>query len=335
MAQDMSTESSTIATSLDEIRNELARTKLSASTLNFVVWIDDLDRRDWILERTAMLSDKYPSLTIVLDHTGECKEAVLTTGDRAEHVEFTVQGERVLLDVSCCDAAAVLGYVTALSKTAVPTILWWSGMKEASRETFYALLPLVNTLLFDSSGGSRDASAMERIVAFHHEHPDVELRDLAWMRLRPWQDVIANFFDDPQLRAELYAIRRVYVASGSDSEALYLGAWLAGSLDWTPAGRDAFTDRAGRTVTFQRRRVGEIRRVQSICLDSETSWYHGEVTEDPGVVRFWVEGEHAREVRLVPLAAIDSASLLERAVLEAQPDELFESVLRTAATLLG
>ena len=225
--------------------------------------------------------------------------------------------------------------MTALGKTSVPTILWWSGMRDSSREIFFALLPLVNTLLFDSSGGSRDASAMEKIVAFHREHPEVELRDLAWMRLRPWQDVIANFFDDPQLQDELYAIRRVDVASGSDSEALYLGAWLAGSLGWTPTGRDAFTDRAGGTVTFERRRVGDIRRVQSICLDSAKSWYHGEVTEDPGVVRFWVEGEHAREPRLVPLQAIDNASLLERAVLEGQADELFESVLRTAATLLG
>ncbi len=328
-------ESSTIATSLDEIRNELNRTKLTASTMNFVVWIDDPDRRAWILERTAMLSDKYPSLTIVLDHTGECNEAVLTTGERAAPVEFTVQGERVQLDVSCIDAPAILGYVTALSKTGVPTILWWSGMKEASREIFYALLPSVSTLLFDSSGAARDASAMEKIIAFHQEHPEVELRDLAWMRLRPWQDVIANFFDDPQLQTEVYAIRRLFIASGSDSEAFYLGAWLAGSLGWTAAGRDAFTDRAGRTVTFERRRVGDIRRVQSICLDSAKSWYHGEVTEDPGVVRFWAEGEHAREPQLVPLRAIDNASLLERAVLETQPDELFESVLRAAAPLLG
>jgi glucose-6-phosphate dehydrogenase assembly protein OpcA len=334
MAQDMNVESSTIATSLDEIRNELARTRLTASTMNFVVWIDDVDRRDWILERAAMLSDKYPSLTIVLDHTGECKEAVLTTGER-ERVEFTVQGERVQLDVSCIDAPAVFGYVSALCKTSVPTILWWSGMKDASRATFYALLPLVKILLFDSSGAARDAAAMERLVAFHREHPEVELRDLAWMRLRPWQDVIAKFFDDPDLRAELYAIRRVYIASGSDSEALYLGAWLAGSLGWTPAGRDAFTDGAGRPVGFTRCRAGDIRRVQSICLDSDTSWYHGEVTEDPGVVRFWVEGERARDPELVPLQAIDSASLLERAVLESEPDELFESVLRTAATLLG
>ncbi len=331
----MSAQQATIATSLDEIRGELARTKLTASTMNFVVWIDDPARRDWVLERAAMLSDKYPSLTIVLDHSGTCKNATLTTGSRDQRVDFTVQGERVQLDVSCCDAPAILGYVTALYKPSLPTILWWTGLKDESRPTFYALLPLAHRLLFDSSGGARDASAMSKIVTFHSEHPDVTLRDLAWMRLLPWRDMIANFFDDPAVRDELFSIRRLAIASGSDSEAFYLGAWLASLLGWTPSGRDAFTDRAGKPVSFERRRTGDIRRVQSICLDSETSWYHGEVTEDPSVVRVWVEGEHARDPRLFPLQAIDNASLLEQAVLETEPDDLFENALRSDATLLG
>jgi hypothetical protein len=189
--------------------------------------------------------------------------------------------------------------------------------------------------LFDSSGGSRDEEAMRRLVAFHAAHPEVELRDMAWMRLRPWQDMIANFFDDPALLDELFSIRRLHIASGSDSEAFYLAGWLASRLGWNPTGRDAFTDRNGAKITFVRKRVGDIRRVQSICLDSDTSWYHGEVTDDPGVVRIWVEGEHAREPRLFPLQAIDNASLLERAVLETGADDLFETALQSAGTLLG
>ena len=78
----MSAEPATAKTSLEEIRAELARTKLTASTMNFVVWIDDADRRDWILERTALLSDKHPSLTIVLDHTGSCEHGVVQSGER-------------------------------------------------------------------------------------------------------------------------------------------------------------------------------------------------------------------------------------------------------------
>jgi glucose-6-phosphate dehydrogenase assembly protein OpcA len=322
--------------SLDEIRAELARTKLTASTMNLVVWIDDPARRDWILERTTLLADKHPSLTIVLDHTGTCEHGVVRAGEPAEPLEYTVRGERVQLDVSCLGAEAILGYVSALVKTSVPTILWWSGLREESRPIFEALLPLADTLLFDSSGGVADESTVRRLATFHAQHPHVVLRDLAWLRLRPWQDVTANFFDDPNVTEDVFTIRRLHIRSGSDAEAFYLGGWLASRLGWKATGHDAFTDLHGATVRFEREREGEVRRVQSICLDSETSWYHAEVTEDPGVVRMWVEGEHAREERLFPLAAMDNASLLERAILEGvTADEVYETALGSVATLLG
>ncbi len=332
----MTAEPAAVKSTLEEIRAELARTKLTASTMNFVVWIDDVARRDWILERSAMLGEKHPSLTVVLDHTGSCEHGVVQTGARDQHIDFTVQGERVLVDVSCLNAETILGYVTALTKPSVPTILWWSGLNEESAPIFYALLPLANTLLFDSSGGVADESTVRRLATFHAQHPHVVLRDLAWLRLRPWQDVIANFFDDPDDTDDVFTIRRLFVRSGSDAEAFYLGGWLASRLGWKATGRDAFSDLSGATVRFERVREGEVRRVHSICLDSETSWYHAEVTEDPGVVRMLVEGDHAREPRLFPLAAMDNASLLERAILEGvNADEVYETALKSVATLLG
>jgi hypothetical protein len=331
----MSLESSTVSGSLDAIRAELSREKLSTSTLNFIVWIDDRARRDWILERTGMLAEKHPSFTLIFDNTGDCAGATVTTGAREGYTTFTVQGERVHIDVCNAPADEIAAYVGALSSSSVPTVLWWSGFKETSRATFYALLPLITTLLVDSSGGTRDETGLRKLAAFHAEHIDVALRDLAWMRLRPWQDMIADFFDDPSLLEELFTIRALHIASGSDSEAFYLAGWLASRLGWKATARDQFADRAGKPVAFKPRREGEIRRVVSICLDSETSWYHGEVTENENVVRLWVEGDHAREPRLFPLQAIDNASLLERAVLEAGTDELFETALRSAATLLG
>jgi len=332
----MSLESSTVSTSLDAIRGELAGTKLSTSTFNFVVWIDDPARRDWVLDRAGMLGEKHPSFTLVLDHTGvRSGDATVTTLAKDAETVYSVRGERVDIDVSGTDPDRVVGYVVGLCDAGVPTILWWTGMREESRTIFEALLPFAKTLLFDSSGGSRDEEAMRKLVAFHAAHPEVELRDLAWMRLRPWQDMIANFFDDPNLLGELFSIRRLQISSGSDSEAFYLAGWLASRLGWSASGRGAFADRDGHTISFTRTRVGDIRRVQSVCLDSETSWYHGEVTDDAGVVRIWVEGTHAREPRLFPLPAIDNASLLERAVLETGADDVFETALCSAGTLLG
>ena len=331
-----SLESSTVAASLDAIRAELSRTKLSASTLNFIVWIDDANRRDWILERAAKLSQKHPSFTLVLDNTGaDHGSATVTTCPREAESHFTVQDEQVIIDASRFDAEALVEYVTTLCSRGVPTVLWWSGIREASRPAFEALLALSDTLLVDSSGAVRDESALRLVADFHRERPTVVLRDLAWLRLSPWQDMIANFFDNPALLNELYTIRKLFITSGSAAEALYLGGWLASRLGWTASGRDAFTDARGKEISFVRTIDGEMRRVHSVCLDSETSWYHGEVTEDPTVVSIWVEGEHARDVRLFPLPLIDTASLLERAILDQGPDDVFETSLRTVSTLLG
>lgn len=333
----MSLESSTVSSSLEEIRAKLSGTKLSASTMNFVVWIDDPNRRDWILERAGMVSEKLPSFTLILDHSGALAgDAIVRTSTAEAEPNITVQGERVDIDVAQADAQTIYAYVSELCPSGVPTILWWSGMREDSRPIFDALLPLAETLLFDSSGATADATVIRRVAAFHADHPTVVLRDLAWLRLGPWQDLIANFFDDPNLLSELFSIRRLAIASGSDAEAFYLGGWLASRLGWSASGRDAFDDGRGNTIAFDRRREGEIRRVRSVCLDSETSWYHGELAaDDPNVVRVWVEGDHARAARLFPLQAIDNVSLLERAILQRGFDDVFDTALRSAATLLG
>ena len=326
----------TVGASLEAITEALSRTAASTSTLNLIVWIDDPARRDWIVERACRLADKHPSLTLILDHTGKRSgEATVSATARDDRPQSTTHGECVDIDVAAFDAATIVSYVDALCTTGVPNVLWWSGANVSTRPVFEALLPRAELLLVDSSGALRDESAVSRLIEFHQEHRDVAMRDLAWLRLRPWQDMVAAFFDDPALRDELFSIRRLHIASGSASEALYLGGWLASRLGWSAAGTDAFADRNGRPVAFVRERVGEIRRIQSICLDSETSWYHGEVTSDPHVVRVWSEGAHTHEPRLFPLRAVDNTSLLARAILERGTDELFEQTLRILATLLG
>ncbi|HZO94290.1 MAG TPA: glucose-6-phosphate dehydrogenase assembly protein OpcA [Candidatus Baltobacteraceae bacterium] len=332
----MSAESKVDA-SLESIRTELARNPASTTTLNLIVWIDDPKRRDWIVERATMLAEKHPSFTLILDNTGECGEAAtVTTRARAGGGTLSAsQGERVELDVSCYDAPKVAEYVETLSRSGVPTLLWWSGMKVGSRPVFDALLPHADTLLVDSAGSVTDERGLRSLVGFRRDHPEIVLRDLAWLRLRPWLDMIANFFDDRQSTREAFTIRRLTIASGSAAEALYLAAWLASSLNWKAAGPDTFSDMDGNRVTFSREERGEIRRVQRVCVETETTSYCAEVTDNPQVVRVASEGANALEPRLYPLRALDNASLLERAVLEPGRDTLYETTLATVGTLLG
>jgi glucose-6-phosphate dehydrogenase assembly protein OpcA len=337
MAKDLSSEAK-VDPSLASIRGELARTPATTSTLNFIVWIDDPNRRAWILERATMLAEKHPSFTLILDNTGDCGDrATITTSARPSAETLSAaQGEKVELDVSCYDAPTVAEYVETLARAGVPTVLWWSGMKVGSRAVFDALLPHADVLLVDSAGSVTDDRGIRSLVAFHREHPEIVLRDLAWLRLRPWLDMIANFFDDTDSTREAFAIRHLTIASGSAAEALYLAGWLASALNWKASGENAFTDMEGHRIAFTREQHGDIRRVQSVRVDTASTRYYGEVTDDdPKVVRVWGEGANASPARLFPLQALDNASLLERAVLETGTDELFESALSTVGALLG
>src|SRR5579875_424757 len=103
-----------VSASLDAIREQLAHTRMSTSTMNFVVVIDDANRREWILERAAMLAEKHPSFSLVFDRTGQCGGATVITSDRDVVSHFTVQGEQVVIGASDFSPEDLVEYLTTL-----------------------------------------------------------------------------------------------------------------------------------------------------------------------------------------------------------------------------
>jgi glucose-6-phosphate dehydrogenase assembly protein OpcA len=156
------------------------------------------------------------------------------------------------------------------------------------------------------------------------------------MRLAPWQEMIAQFFDDPALREDLFSIDTLQIESGSDAEALYLAGWLGSRLSWEPSERDAFRDRRGLVIPFVKVAKGDQRRVQSVIVRANGSTYRAALSEnDDKVVALSVEGAKASRIRYVPLQNIENTSLIERAILEKSRNDIFEVSLLTVRELLG
>jgi glucose-6-phosphate dehydrogenase assembly protein OpcA len=328
-----------IATDFDSLRLELGRTSLSATTMNFIVWIDDVTFRDWVLERTAKILEKHPARAILLDACADARPGarlVRSEADGADLAHITVRGERVEIGVLGMPASDISELTASLTMNGLPTLLWWTGEGITGQPTFNALVDLADSLVVDSSGTRNDSTTVVELVRFLSSRPTVKIRDLAWMRLRPWQDMIARFFDDPTLMEELYSVRSLQIVSGSDAEALYLSGWLASRLGWTASGRDEFSDQSGAHIPFSSERAGRIRRVRSVELTTTTSTYNATVSDDdPAVVVVKASGKNALPGRFVPLGAVDSPSLLERAILEPASDEVFETALRMVGTIAG
>jgi glucose-6-phosphate dehydrogenase assembly protein OpcA len=320
---------------LQLIRSELARSKPHITTMNFIVWIDREANREWVIQRAIKISEKHPSRTIILDASpGRVGAHVrpLDPDNSNDHSTFIDIGVADIPPHEACELA------TSLLAPEVQTVLCWSAESLGKDTAFRCFFSGSErpVAVVDSSLGVQDASTILELAQFYKEHVGVSLRDLAWMRLYLWQDIIAHFFDDPALREELFSIKKLRIVAGSDAEALYLGGWLASRLGWSATAHDQFADRNGHTITFEHQRGGQARRVYSVALTTGTSVYQGSVDEgDASVVRVWVEGKNEREVRLVPVKAIDTASLVERAALEdGGTDEIFETALRMVQTLI-
>jgi glucose-6-phosphate dehydrogenase assembly protein OpcA len=305
------------------------------ATMNFVVFVDDPLHRVWVLVRAQLVAQKHPSRLIVLDSTREASGVEVSTATR-ENGGATIVNERVHIGVSALDHGSIISLVQELSIPDIETVLWWSGARLLQSRTFSGLATNAATVLVDSSGKARGEETIRELGEFLSRFPNVTLHDLAFMRLMPWQDMIAQFFDDPALREDLFSIDGLEIESGSDAEALYLAGWLGSRLSWEIAERDAFRDRRGHLIPFTNITKGDQRRVRSVVLRAGDSTYRAELCDaDERVVALSVAGARTKPVRLVPLQNIGNTSLIERAILENARDQIFEISLLTVRELLG
>jgi len=332
---DSPTDTNAILAQLDRSRHAGGDPGTRVVTMNFVVFVDDPAHRVWVLLRAQLVAQKHPSRLIVLDSTNATSGVEVSTATR-ENGGATIVNERVQIGVSTLDHRSIISLVHELSVPDIETVLWWSGARLLQSRTFSGIANHAGTVLVDSSGKARGEETIRELGEFLSWFPSVALRDLAFMRLMPWQDMIAQFFDDPALREDLFSIEGLEIESGSDAEALYLAGWLGSRLSWEIAERDAFRDRSGRRIPFTKIDKGDQRRVGSVVLRSRDSVYRAALSEaDPHVVALSVEGAKATAVRYVPLQNVGNTSLIERAILENAHDRIFETSLLTVRELRG
>ncbi len=321
--------------SVSEDDDTTATVLAQVATMNFVVFIDDPAHRAWVIERAAIVADKHPSRFIVLDST-EATSGIDVSSTTREDGGATVVNERVDIGVKPLSHEAIISLVQELAVPDIPTVLWWSGARLLGSRTFSGIAAMAQTVLVDSSGRARDEETLRELCTFAERFPDVMLHDLAFMRLMPWQDIIAQFFDNPALRDDLFSIVGLEIESGSDAEAIYLAGWLGSRLSWEVSARDAFTDRRGTAITFAAVPKGDQRRVRSVVLRARTSTYRAELSDDDAhVVCLSVTGAHEQGMGCVPLHDIENTTLIERAILENARDRIFETSLDTVRALLG
>lgn len=300
---------------------------MNAATMTLVVFFENDGVAPWVTQRTHAIAEKHPSRVIILDGT---------KSQGTQHAEPSLtRGEWVEIGVKESGPAELHAALSMLSLPEAPMVLAWVATGLQADERFVALAKMANTIVVSSSVITVDESALRDLIAFVERHPDLVVQDISYLRLAAWQEMIAEFFDEPEFLAELSALREVEVTGGSDPEMYYLLGWLASRLDWTPCAADEFCNSAGDIIRFTVRRDGTARRLSHVALRSKEVNFLARVhPDDPDAVCLEVTGAKERAERCAPLHTMDIASLIERAILRTSVDDVFEQSLTMAKMII-
>jgi glucose-6-phosphate dehydrogenase assembly protein OpcA len=284
--------------------------------------------------RTDELAERHAARVVLLVAARASQSHTVLS--RCNEVDDTVltHSEQIQLGVAGVDAMELRSIVHALVVPNVRSVLLWGGPHIADTR-FTALAELTNTVVLFTSATAPGLDGLREILRLQGTGTASKIRDLAYLRLMPWQDLVAQFFDDDELASELDTISRVEIVCGSEPEEYYLLGWLASRLGWLPCGPREFCNAEGKQIEVDLRIEGQARRVRSICLHSSHSVFGAAIERDEDdLVCLTVEGQKHRPQRCMPLHDVDMISLIERAIFSSAEDTVYAETLAMAGRLL-
>jgi glucose-6-phosphate dehydrogenase assembly protein OpcA len=143
----------------------------------------------------------------------------------------------------CCEYIMLKGAESALSRSStlieslikpeLPSFLWWKGEPDFDQDLFKQLVKACTVLIVDSSRFVNDPEVNLAKLDKLREM-GVQVADLNWRRLAPWQELTAEAFDAPERLQSLLEVDRVTLhhEKGNRTQALLYLGWLASRLNW-------------------------------------------------------------------------------------------------------
>ncbi|HEY1428263.1 MAG TPA: OpcA/G6PD domain-containing protein [Candidatus Tumulicola sp.] len=312
---------------LDELtqRRQERDNAADVAMMTIVAFFEDETIGEWLRPRIAQVAGKQPSRVIVVDAARPANETSVNEA-----------GDWIEVGADDCSPESLASAIGSLAHRSAPVALIWASFDMMGDQRFAALAERARTIVYNSSALERDENGLLALRSFAQSRPDASIADLAYMRLAPWQDAIALFFDAKNVIHELFDLRRVEIASGSDAEAYYLLGWLASRLEWNACGPREFCNRFGTEIAFRIERMPAPRRLQRVTLESSQTRFVAELESgSPSAIALSVTGAVQYPQRFRPVSNIGTPALIERAVSASQQDRVFFETLLAAGDILS
>ena len=213
------------------------------SVLTLVAYALDATAAQRVGETIANLPEYHPSRAIVvLAEPSDAEPAIDARLSAHCHIAPGLEGqvcfEEVELSVKGRAARHLHSVVLPLLVPDLPVFSWWSGDLPGDLHLLNDVLDASDRFIVDSARFS-DAQGGIPCLASLAQDSATAVSDLSWTRLNSWRQLVAGFFDGPDLRPYLDSLTAVHLehATGSPAESLLMTGWLAARLGWRPEGK--------------------------------------------------------------------------------------------------
>ena len=157
-------------------------------------------------------------------------------------------GEEIVLMAHDDAVQHLPGTLLPLIVAGLPSYFWWMGEPPWRTELLESLVDSSDRLIVDTAAmyqPERSLLALDDLT--HRKQSSCAISDLNSARQAPWRELVAQFFDTPEMLAYLRAVDQVSIeyAAGAEfaaeaptntGQAYLFAGWLASRLGWRAAG---------------------------------------------------------------------------------------------------
>ena len=222
--------------------------------LNLVIGVHDNQTADHATEIIARLMARHPNRAILVNARASAASNAKTPDEPLldawvqAHCQMPGPGrpqvccEQITIDARGSAVTLAPGTVLPLLVSDLPVMFWWPRGEPFDDLLYTKLCRLADRLIVDSATFDDLGRGLARLS--EGCGGSLPVSDLAWGRLTPVRELIAQFFDAPAALSHLQEIKRVKVTSTSMSQqrndmhhAILLVSWLASRLGWSPVAK--------------------------------------------------------------------------------------------------
>ena len=332
-----------LSAELSELHREMLRTghdevrPVRTAVLTLIAVCIDEPSMDVAADVVRRIASNHPSraILVVADRNGtpdgvdadlslECSAMGNAEQICAESVRLTVRGQPAL---------HLTSVITPLLLPDVPVALWLVGAPPLEQALHAEVLSVCERILLDSDAYPDPLGTMRSLAAAHREHGHLPVGDLAWERLLPWREVLAQSFDGRDMLPFLRGVRRLDVECAGtrpSAEAWLVAGWLASRLHWPSRGGPEIA------MTMRDDAHLEVGSLLAVRLDSTLDGRTAEVSvcaEGDTRVTSIATGEGLAASGIVRMQIPDLHALVGRLLQESGEDRIYTGALRRAITL--